>query len=832
MKTLMKMLPILCVTALMGGAGAADQPQVTESERLFLTKVKPLLDSRCVSCHGAEKVKAGLRLDSREASLKGGESGPAVVPGKPGESLLLTSVMHAKEDLKMPPKEKLTPQDIAVLERWITAGAPWPDARVAEAIAPKIMPGERLGDAWSDPRNPVVRAFGGQRLDLWSLRPVHAPQTPEVKRQEWARTGLDHFVLAALEAKEIAPPPMASAHDLARRLFFDLHGLPPTPAEVADFESEARTRGLDAAANDLAARLLDSPRFGEHFARFWLDVVRYSDSNGFDWDEFRPEAWRFRDYVIRAFNEDKPYDRFIREHLAGDELVPGAPRTAAEQDALIATGFLRLGPWDNAAGLFNEQDRARSELLADLTETTGSAFLGLTMSCCRCHDHKYDPITQADHFRLRAFFEPVRFADDLPLDLAPEQERIRRHNAVLDERIAKTTAFLNDLLALARARLPAADPKKGPAPEAEVLKGLAAEEKAAHESLGKLRGSLTRQRLPFTHGLVAMDNPKDIPVTRVLFQGDHTAKRDAVEPGFLSVLDPNPARISLPPNPRSSGRRLALANWIASPANPLTARVFVNRVWQTLMGRPLVATANDFGLAGSRPEDAALLDWLASEFVRQGWSVKKLLTLITGSAAYRQAATPAGGFWAIRPPRRLGAESLRDSLLAVSGLLHPKTGGPAVWPDLPQDVLDANPAFLDDNKEKTKGWYPSPKPEQFARSIFTVQKRNTRLPILETFDLPDNSTPCARRNVSTVAPQALTLLNSPLAIEAARAFADRVQRESGGGDDQTVRHAFALALQREPSAREHSAAVEFVQRRTLTELCRALLNLNEFAYFD
>jgi hypothetical protein len=831
MKTTPPLLPLLLLAVLSFRAADA-APPVTEGDRLFVTKVKPLLDSRCVSCHGAEKVKANLRLDSREASLKGGDNGPAVVPGKPQESLLLTSVMHSNEDLKMPPKEKLTAQDIDVIQRWITAGAPWPDARVAETIAPKVAPGERLGDAWSDPRNPVVRAFGGQRLDLWSLRPVQHPRPPQVSRGDWVRNDLDRFILAALEGGKIAPPPMAAAHELVRRLFLDLHGLPPTPAEVSAFENDVRRTGIDQAATALTARLLDSPRFGEHLARFWLDVVRYSDSNGFDWDEFRPGAWRYRDYVIRAFNADKPYDRFIREQLAGDELVDGAPRTSDEQDALIATGFLRLGPWDNAASLFNEQDRARSELLADLTETTGSAFLGLTMSCCRCHDHKYDPITQADHFRLRAFFEPVRFADDLPLDLAPDQERIRKHNAVLDERISKTTAFMNELLTQARARMPAGDPKKAPAPEAEVLKTLTAEEKAAHESLGKLRESLTRQRRSFTHGLVAVDDTKEIPVTRVLFQGDHTAKGDAVEPGFLSILDPNPARISLPPNPHSSGRRLALAGWIASPSNPLTARVLVNRVWQSLMGRPLVPTPNDFGLAGSRPEDAALLDWLAGEFIRQGWSIKKLVSLITASAAYREAATPAGASWALRAPRRLSAEQLRDSLLAVSGLLNDKSGGPAVWPDLPQDVLDANPAFLDDNKEKTKGWYPSPKPEQTARSIFLVQKRNTRIPILETFDLPDNSTPCARRNVSTVAPQALTLLNSPFAVEAARAFAARVQRESGGEADKAVTRAFALALQRAPSERELTASRELLRRRNLTELCRALLNLNEFVYVD
>jgi hypothetical protein len=277
---------------------------------------------------------------------------------------------------------------------------------------------------------------------------------------------------------------------------------------------------------------------------------------------------------------------------------------------------------------------------------------------------------------------------------------------------------------------------------------------------------------------------------------------------------------------------LTLANWIASPDNPLTARVFVNRVWHSLMGRALVATPNDFGLAGARPEDAALLDWLASEFVREGWSVKQLVRRIATSATYRQAPTFTGEQFPLRSPRRLSAEQLRDSLLAVSGLLTSKADGPPVWPDLPPEVLDSNPAFLDDNPEKTKGWYPSPKSDQYCRSLFLVQKRNTRVPLLESFDLPDNSTPCARREVSTVAPQALTLLNSPLATEAARAFATRVQREAGAEPQRQVQRAFELALQRRPDESESAACQRLLSERSLAELCRALVNLNEFVYVD
>jgi hypothetical protein len=328
------------------------------------------------------------------------------------------------------------------------------------------------------------------------------------------------------------------------------------------------------------------------------------------------------------------------------------------------------------------------------------------------------------------------------------------------------------------------------------------------------------------------DSTETVAATCLLFQGDHKSPREAVEPGFLSVFDPRPATISKSNNRLTTGRRLTLAKWIASPDNPLTARVFVNRVWQHLMGRALVSTPNDFGLAGARPEDAALLDWLADEFVRQGWSVKKLVRLVATSATYRQAPCFAGDHFAWRSPRRLSAEQLRDALLFVSGLLTAKADGPPIWPDIPSDVLGANPAFLDDNAEKTKGWYPSPKEQQYCRSLFLVQKRNTRVPLLETFDLPDNSTPCARRAASTVAPQALTLLNGPLAIEAARAFAERVNREAGDDPAEQVRRAFETALQREPDETEQKLCRQLLSEQSLAELCRVLVNVNEFVYVE
>ena len=605
-------------------------------------------------------------------------------------------------------------------------------------------PSEKIGDAWSDARNPVVVSFHGQRLDLWSLQPVRPTTPPKQNEDHWAATEIDRFVQAHLQAQSLPVPAEAEARTLVRRMYFDLLGLPPSPAQVAQFITAAKQQDLKSATAALADELLASPHFGEHLARMWLDVTRYSDSNGFDWDEFRALAYQFRDYVIQSFNADKPYDQFITEQLAGDELVTKKTPKEKAAEYQIATGFLRLGPWDNTAANFNEQDRARTELLTDLTETTGSAFLGLTMNCCRCHDHKYDPMTQADHYRLRAFFAPVKFTDDFQM----------------------------------------------------------------------------------------RDDLKNIPVTHVLQQGDYKTEKEAVMPGFLSVLDPNSADIPKPPNSKSSGRRLALARWITGPQNPFAARVMVNRLWQMLMEHPLVATPNDFGLAGTAPHDPALLDWLAGEFVHRQWSIKQMVRLIVNTATYRQAPGHLPASFATRLPRRLSAEQLRDALLSVSGLLTQKNSGPPVWPDLPKEMLVSNPAFLDDNKEKTKSWYPSPAEEQGARSIFLIQKRTTRVPFLETFDLPDNSVSCARRNLSTVAPQALTLLNDPVMKQVAEALAQSVQSKALQDPIAQINELYLRTLQRSPTSKERAACQQLLQQQSLTELARVLLNLNEFLYVD
>jgi len=777
---------------------------------------------------------------------------PWTTPGARGESRPVTSLRRI--------------QPIFAIWGCLVSLAAWADA----------APTGSLGNAWEDPRNPVVRIFGGQRLDLWSLRPVKLQGVPSVDsltaEPTTRRSPLDAWLQSGLPRSSELRVPEADSRTLIRRLSLDLTGLPPSVEDVKSFERECvqelRSAGGSAsqAYERLVDRLLASPRYGEHQARQWLDVVRYSDSNGFDWDEFRPRAWRFRDYVIRAFNADKPFDRFILEQLAGDELLEGPPRDVSEQDALMATGYLRLGPHDNAAGLFNEQDRSRAELMADLTETTGSAFLGLTMSCCRCHDHKFDPLLQADHFRLRAFFEGVKFADDLPLDLVADQAAIREHNAGLERQRDEVEVRRQTLLAPHRERLRAErltrltdeerqwlkDPddrhpeerrprvatlrKQVEPKESELKAALEGDAKTLHAELEKQITHINSARREFTTGLLMTDQETRPAETRILVLGDHKRLGQPVVPGFLSILDPNPAVIPKPANPKTLGRRLALARWIASPENPLTARVFVNRLWQQHFGQGLVDTPNDFGLAGSRPSHPELLDWLAAEFVRGGWSVKHLHRTVVLSAAYRQAVVDPGSLSESlsfrRSPRRLSAEQLRDALLATSGSLQLVSGGSPVWPDLPAEILQANPAFLDDNATRTKGWYPSPRERQSVRSVFLVQKRTVRVPFMETFDLPENSTSCARRTGSTVAPQALSLLHSPLAVEASQEMAKRVRQEVGNEPEAQVRHVFRIALQREPKPEEHEACLRLLRRRSLPELCRALINLNEFAYVD
>lgn len=809
--------PMLLTGLLSVNSVAADSPEIAK------TAVR-ILQSRCQSCHGPRQQEGELRVDSREALLAGGSRGPVITStDQATESLLLKSVTSGDPDLQMPPKQPLTQSEITVLTQWLEAGAPWPDTSAADAALPPDT-----GSALEDPRNPIHQLFGGERLQLWSLRPPQPAELPDTHQHP-----IDLILTAELAKHGLQMSPPADRRTLLRRAFLDLTGLLPTDAEVQAFITDKSANAWEQAVDGLLA----SPQYGERQARLWLDVVRYADTNGYERDEFRPEMWRYRDYVVRSFNTDKPFRQFVREQLAGDELVGTEPETAADVDALVATGFLRLGQWDSTAAIFQEEPRLQAEIQADLTNTTASAFLGLTMSCCQCHDHKYDPLSHADHFRLRAFFASATPRNDLAAAPADVRRKIDAANAATEAKKAVLQ---------------------------KQLEGLSEQQTEARSQLQQQLADLQSQRQSHEQALGVIDRGDSIPATRILAQGDFASPGDETPPGFPSVLDPHPAVIAVP-RPGTSGRRLALAEWIINPGNPWTARVFVNRVWQQHFGRGIAATANDFGITGTAPVHQPLLDWLAVEFIRCGWSVKSLHRLMLTSAAWQQQSTSAAAdtpsshpdpenqfFWR-QNLRRLDAETVRDVLLQTSGLLQEKSGGRPVWPPVPQELLEAQPAILEalEGKDdgRRQGWYADPVEQTDVRSLYLVRKRCLPIPFLQVFDLPDTTSSCARRDETVVAPQAIMLLNSPETARCCAAFAERVRAACGGHSSEVlvqdhsaavVNAACGILFQRPADADERGRGTEFLQgvsasagpETALREFCRALLNTNEFLYVD
>jgi hypothetical protein len=712
----------------------------------------------------------------------------------------------------------------------------------------------------------------------WAYRTPLRPAVPRVKDLTRVRNPIDAFIAARLEAKGLSPAPEADRLTLIRRATFDLTGLPPAPEEVeaflADPSPDAYERVVD--------RLLASPRHGERWALYWLDLVRFAESDGFKADDPRPTAWRYRDYVIRAFNADKPYDRFVREQLAGDELYGSDP------DALVATAFNRHYPDEfNARNL----EQRRQEILNDMTDTAGQVFLGLTVGCARCHNHKFDPIPQKDYYRLQAFFSGFRARDDHVLD---RPDAVADHQARLRAWEEQTAALRKQMTALEepyRRNLSERDKSKF-AKELQVAYDTPPEKRTPlQEQLADMvakqvkvnRAQMTRAMKPqvrkewqeLDKQLAAFDHLKPRPLTRTMALTDvgpvapptYLLKRGnwrnpgaEVQPGFLSVIDATtPAIPAPPPGTNSTGRRSMLAKWLTRPDHPLTARVAVNRLWQHHFGRGLVGTPSDFGKQGEPPTHPELLDWLARELVERGWSLKALHRLMVTSATYRQSSRHNAKAAQVDPEnrllwrmsrRRLEGEALRDAMLAVSGQLNLKMGGPSVFPELPAEL-----------GVPRGGWPVSPDlRERNRRSVYVFVKRNLRYPLFGAFDAPDSNESCARRHVSTNAPQALMLLNGKLTQEIARAFAGRVLREAGTQPARVVERAYRLALGRAPDADEAALAARFLDRQAdllrrtptaqgwlappaphdarsafagaVTDLCHALLNVNEFAYVD
>jgi hypothetical protein len=706
----------------------------------------------------------------------------------------------------------------------------------------------------------------------WAFRPVKSPKVPEVRDTAWVRNPIDAFVLAGLEGQGWVPAPPAAPSALLRRVFFDLTGLPPKPEEMQAFLADRSPAAWDRVVDELLARLT----YGERWARHWLDLVRYAETNGYERDDVKPYAWRYRDYVIRSFNEDKPYDRFLTEQLAGDEM----PDASAE--ALIATGFNRLGPWDDEPA---DPKQDRFDQLDDLVRTTSEVFLGLTLGCARCHDHKFEPLTMLDYYRMVAIFDPLRRPQAGRTELARPvgsraellalAERDRRIGEARSRIEALRVAFRAAFLAEGRSGVSAAALealKIEPAKRSDAQKALAAKHSAAFER--ELAAALPRETRCEIDGLEAeirdlrkrtpdlplgyfLEEPSpDAPPTHLLQRGRASSPGARVAPGMPAVLVAAQPAFP-PPGERTSGRRLALAHWLTRPDNPLTARVIVNRVWQFHFGEGIVRTPSDFGTAATEPTHPELLDWLAARFIQDGWSLKRLHRLILTSSTYRMskrrgerhsAEDPEDLLLARFPYRRLEAEAIRDAMLAVSGRLDATMYGPSVYPEIPRDALAAH-------SDPDKVWKPFDERAASRRTVYATVKRSLVVPMLEVLDFCDTAQSTPRRGTTSVAPQALTLLNGDFVNSQTRHFAARLLREAVDDPSRQVERAYWLALGRPPSDDERAEMLAYLDRETaasfaahaargahaadptahleaLARMGRVLFNLNEFVYPD
>jgi mono/diheme cytochrome c family protein len=911
----------------------------------FARDVKPILESRCFDCHGPDDQQSEFRLDRRADALRGGLSGPAIVPGDSGLSRLIEYIAAGDGETMMPPDgERLSPEQVAVLRAWIDAGAEWPD--------------DLAGDSAAEAANPA----------RWAFQPFVRPELPTVNDAAWPRGPIDRFVLARLEQAGLTPSPEADRRTLIRRLSFDLVGLPPTPEDVAAFVADERSDAYER----LVDRLLTSNHYGERWGRHWLDVVRFAESHGFEMNQPRPNAWPYRDWVIAALNADLPYDQFVTAQLAGD-------RTG--EDA--ATGFLVGGPWDQVKSpdpVLTAQQRA--DELHDMTSTTGSVFLGLTVGCARCHNHKFDPVSQRDYYALQAVLagvehgerplagagegrdeqlrqvndriasiedelrghEPLALTDGVEANEPPRAPVNARRNVdrfapvaarwirftvlatnsgepCIDEievyaqpadgQPARNVALAaNGAVAAASGTLAgfdihklehvndghygngrswisdaagagwvevefpaisvvervvwgrdrdlqyadrlatryvievAAEPGRwqvvassrdraeyipGSAPAEEFsTAGLSSEQAQAAGKLIDELTALRKERTALATALMIYAGRFTQPAaTHRLHRGDPLQPREEVAPGAIAAVS-RPLEQSA--DAAESARREALARWITSHDNPLTARVMVNRIWQHHFGQGLVATPSDFGANGARPTHPELLDWLADEFVTGGWRMKALHRRIVTSAAYRQASAPRADalakdagtqlLWRF-PPRRLEAEPIRDSILAVSGTLNLAAGGPGY------EVFEPNDNYVHVYAPKVDFG-----PAEWRRMIYQNKPRMEQDEVFGTFDCPDAGQVAPRRNRSTTPLQALNLLNSRFMLQQSALFAERLQREAGPDVDEQVRRAFQLAFQRDPHPAELAAAAQLIAAHGTPVFCRALLNANEFIHTD
>lgn len=778
----------------------------------FVRDVQRILRTRCYACHSANRPQSGLRLDRRADALAGGYSGAVIKPGDSSASRLY-SLIAGKETLTMPPGgAKLPPAEIETIRSWIDAGAPWPDSAADSPLRSRAP-------------------------SHWSFQPVIKPAIPASS----APNPIDAFVLAQLKQQNIQPSPQAERHTLIRRVSLDLTGLPPTPEDLRRNETYEQ----------LVDRLLSSPHFGEKWGRMWLDLARYADSDGYEQDQVRPHAWRYRQWVINAFNQNLPFDRFTIEQVAGD-LLPNPTKPQ-----LTAAGFHRNTLTSREGGIDVEQ--LRTDQVMDRAITTASVWLGLTFECARCHDHKYDPITQRDVYKLYAFFNS---ADEVNLEAPLDGERAR-----IDRTRAEYERQYADILAKARVAelLPRweAEVNKAMADPAarlewtQVLDYLAVYQDRGHDILrtppaqrtfrqshdltrvflkypGPLGSWPDAKNVKFSEGFNALEaldakfpGVSEIPTiheraqprpSHIFIRGDFRSPGIAVQPGTPDAL---------PPLPTAHPNRLALAQWLVSPANPLTARVTVNRFWQELFGRGLVTTPEDFGARGDKPTHPELLDYLAAQFRDSGWNIKALIRTIVLSSTYRQSSKqradvvdPENRLLARQNRFRLPAELIRDAALIASGLLNPAVGGKSVRPPMPAGSLKV--AY------RVK-WEESQGADRYRRGMYTFMQRSLPHPELMNFDAPNSLTSCSRRTRSTTPLQALNLLNAPEFNEAAQALAARVQRERPADFNEQLTYAFQLCLSRNPSPDEAATLDRYYREHHRWDgVAAILLNLDEF----
>lgn len=779
---------------------------------LFQHQLQPVLKKTCANCHQGGSPAGGLTMDSLDSLLHGGKHGSAIIPGNAKDSLLIQYI-RGEQSPKMPIGGSLSDDVISALAKSIDAMQPLPKTT-------------KKRDSHLD----------------WLLRKPVAPKIPTVQNSQWVKNPIDAFILAKLESKGIKPAPPAEKRALLRRVYFDLIGLPPAPEDVEAFEKDSSPDAYE----KIIDKLLSDSRYGERWARHWLDLARFAESDGFAIDGERPNAWRYRDYVIRAFNKDRPYDMFIKEQIAGDELQGGE-----RSERLIALGFLRMGTWEADA---NFKTQLRQDVLNELTGTAAQVFLGVTVGCARCHDHKYDPIPQKDFYRLQAFFAPMRVEDrpapflevEHPKLMKAEARRYEDESELADENLKKVEDRMKAKFAAAKNLKP--DDKAVAQQYIGVLKNTKetifndqdrADWHGARDLARKMKDTMGRYR-PVAYAVsdVAPPHVPELASTYVLGGGELANRGEKVEPGFLKAVTGNFDAAKIPFAGGSSGRRTALAEWIASPDNPLTARVMANRIWMYHFGEGIVRTPSDFGINGDRPSHPELIDYLATQFVDKKWSVKAMHKLMLLSNTYQQSTAhsdfqKANGvdpknslYWRMNWIR-LEGETIRDSILAASGHLQTAEGGPSVFVSVPADVADGFEFFK---------WFPSDERSQARRTIYTFQRRSVMNPMIEVFDGANMSEVCSRRSSTIVPTQAFSLMNSDFTRNEGKRFAERVIEVAGPDQDKALDKAFLLALSRKPSDTERQKYKELsagkTQLEALTRLGVVLFNLNEFIYLE